>query len=320
MQCKNVIKAPNGQDVNCGSCMACRINHTSMWSLRCVYELYDWDCASFVTLTYDKEHVPDNFGLRPADWQTFKEGLRYDLKLQGRKFRYFMCGEYGDDNTKSPVDKKTGQKIRHGRPHFHAIIFGLNPDPYDDENKDRQLIINNWPKCDPHRFDWREKGDNGIDFVNRKDISYVCGYCEKKIKGEPAKDLYGDRIPPYQKQSNGLGLNYFLQNKKQILDRGFCYLNGNKIAIPRYFREKIGETQSTFIKDMKREKIENDNRFLYDEFEQWLQKRGRNFHGLHPQVRERLFSYFYNDHMYTLSRQVEEDFLHRQKLKSRGKL
>lgn len=320
MECKNPITAPNGVQVNCGSCMACRINHTSEWSLRCIYELYDWDCASFVTLTYDNEHLPSDFGLKPADWQIFKEGMRYDLGLQGRKFKYFMCGEYGDKTENSPVDPNTGEKIKHGRPHFHAILFGVNPDPYDDKNKDRELIQQNWPKCDPIRFKYNPKGDNGIDFVNREDIVYVCGYCEKKIKGEGSKDMYGDRIPPYQKQSNGLGLKYAMDNKQRIIDQGFCYLNGRKIAIPRYFRDKFGIEQSYCLKELKVDKIKKDVAFLQDEFEHWLVKRGRSFKGLHPVLLERLFSLFYNDHMYTLSRQVEKDFHMRQKLKGRSKL
>lgn len=314
MECKTSITAPNGITVNCGSCMPCRINHTSAWSLRCVYELQDWDCASFVTLTYDNEHLPGDFGLNPKDWQAFKEAMRYDLKIQGRKFKYFMCGEYGDDTTHSPPG------IKHGRPHFHAILFGVNPDPYDDKNKDRELIIQNWPKCDPVRFKWNPKGNNAIDFVNRKDIAYVCGYCEKKIKGDAGKDLYGDRLPPYQKQSNGLGLKYFMQNKDRFIEQGFCYLNGRRIAIPRYFREKAGIEQNDLIKSMSKKQLENDVRFLEDEFERWLIKRGRKPGTQHPDVLSHLFEIFYTSHSYGLAQQVEDDFHHRQKLKGRHKL
>lgn len=319
MKCKNITKAPNGIFVNCGTCIACRINHTSAWSLRCVYELHDWDCASFVTLTYDNEHLPGDYGLKPSDWETFKEALRYDLGLQGRKFRYLMCGEYGDDNTNSPVDPNTGSKIKHGRPHFHAILFGLNPDPYDEKNKDRELIIQNWQKCDPLRFKWKKK-DNAIDFVNREDIQYVCGYCEKKLNGEKGKEMYGDRFPPYQKQSQGLGLNYFMQNKDRFIEQGFCYLNGKKIAIPRYFREKAGIEQNDMIKTVDKRQLQNDVKFLTDEFDKWLIKRGRLRENLHPTVFTRLFDHFYHSHAYELSKQVEEAFLARQKLKGRHKL
>lgn len=202
MKCTKPITI-NGQQFNCGSCLACRINYTSMWSLRLIFELDNWPFASFVTLTYDGEHVPKDYSLHPEELKAFLEAVRYRLKLQGRKFRYYACGEYGDDTTNSPPG------IKHGRPHFHLIMFGLNPDPYDDENEDRQLIVDCWPKCDKYRFKWNPKGDNGIDFVNRIDISYVTGYVQKKLKGQGGRELYGDRVPRFPELLRNLDLIIF---------------------------------------------------------------------------------------------------------------
>lgn len=72
--------------------------------------------SSFVTLTYDEEHMPADEGLHLEDFQRFMRKLRKYTRNQDRrdgvevrKIRFFHCGEYGD---------------RKGRPHYHAAIFG----------------------------------------------------------------------------------------------------------------------------------------------------------------------------------------------------
>lgn len=57
--------------------------------------------SSFVTLTYQDEHLPPNNSLSKAHWREFTKGIGY---------RYFGCGEYGS---------------RIGRPHYHLVLFGL---------------------------------------------------------------------------------------------------------------------------------------------------------------------------------------------------
>lgn len=284
-----------------------------MWSLRLIFELDNWPFASFVTLTYDGENVPKDYSLHPEELKVFLEAVRYRLKLQGRKFRYYACGEYGDDNTNSPVDEKTGEKIKHGRPHFHLIMFGLNPDPYDDENEDRQLIEDCWSKCDKYRFKWNPKGDNGIDFVNRIDISYVTGYVQKKLKGQGGKELYGDRVPPFSRASQKLGLNYFLKHKDLFLSRGYCNLNDHKVGIPRYFREKIGVENLALIKPKSKKQFEEEQRSFFEQYKDWCFVKGYDFND------SKFFSWFFNSHEWDLTKRVEKDFAYKRFIKG-GKL
>ena len=114
MNCLNPItlfsvdraKYPDGLDVPCGKCMACRMTRRKEWSLRMLHELKYHNDASFVTLTYDDNHVPDCQSLVKADLQKFFKRLR--KLIAPRKIRYFACGEYGR---------------RTGRPHYHAILY-----------------------------------------------------------------------------------------------------------------------------------------------------------------------------------------------------
>lgn len=55
-------------------------------------------CTSFVTLTYDEEHLPPDGSLRKRDLQLYLKRLRRRLP-----FRFFAAGEYGERGGASPL-------------------------------------------------------------------------------------------------------------------------------------------------------------------------------------------------------------------------
>lgn len=179
-------------------------------------ELQNWSESSFITLTYNAKNLPPDNSLHKDDVQKFIKRLRKDLSYENRSIKYFGCGEYGDKNS---------------RPHYHLIIFGLGL-----SKEDRQLVKDNWRFCESFLFDGNHKG---MGTVTQDSIQYVTGYVQKKYNGEKAKEVYGSRFPPFQVQSQGLGLNYFSQNYQQSFDDGFINHNGHKVPIPRYFKKKF---------------------------------------------------------------------------------
>lgn len=307
MKCLKPIKV-NGNFFNCGYCRSCRINKTSQWALRLIYELDNWDCASFVTLTYNDENLPKDFGLHKDELTTFLKALRYDLSLEKRKFKYFACGEYGDIPT---------PPYKHGRPHFHLILFGLNPDPYDNNNHDRQLIANNWLKCDSFMWRWKNQ-NNAIDYVNRRDINYVCGYVQKKLNGELGADVYADRQRPFMTCSKSLGLDYFVKNQNRFFDLGYCLLNGRKIAIPKYYRDKLNYslTENNSFK-IRKEKIDSEVQYLYSQFKSDMKKRGL-WQEENPIAMNYRFESWYLNREYELAFKVEKSFLKKSRLRDNG--
>jgi hypothetical protein len=92
-------------DLPCGQCILCRLEHARQWAVRITHEAQLHTESSFVTLTYDDEHLPPHNGLNYADLQKFWKRLR---KAIG-PLRYYAVGEYGDQTH---------------RPHYHACIFG----------------------------------------------------------------------------------------------------------------------------------------------------------------------------------------------------
>lgn len=91
--------------VPCGGCVECRAARGREWGVRAAHEASMYAESSFVTLTYDDEHVP--VSLDPGCLQRFLKRVRKRVA-----FRYLAAGEYGD---------------RFGRPHYHVLLFGVAP-------------------------------------------------------------------------------------------------------------------------------------------------------------------------------------------------
>lgn len=209
------VTSKDGADyaVNCGRCPPCKKRRVSQWCFRIMEEDKVSTSAYFVTLTYDSRTLPitpKGFKtLRKKDYQKFMKRLR---KRCSKKLRYYAVGEYGS---------------KRKRPHYHAIIF--NVDDYEDIHKAWQL------------------GDVHIGNVSGASTAYTLKYIDKEKRVPEHKN--DDRVPEFSLMSKGLGKNYFesenmVRYHKDDLSRMYCVLpDGIKVAMPKYFREKIYDEQ-----------------------------------------------------------------------------
>lgn len=224
----------------CGKCVNCLINYREEWAVRLVHEMSYWDSASFVTLTYSdricekKGYVP--YSLNYTHLSNFWHYLREDLRSQGRECKYFACGEYGDGS-------RAFDGVARMRPHFHAIVFGL--DPFNEQ--DRKLVVDNWRWCEEFMF--RPKFKNGawsrgqgIDFATPDNMNYTCGYIQKKLYGKESDELYKNalRNPPKGFCSQGIGKRYAIEHKEQILQLMRVQRKGHYLPIPRQYYKWYG--------------------------------------------------------------------------------
>lgn len=60
----------------CGQCLGCRLDYSREWAVRCTHESLLHKENSFITLTYDDEHLPEDGGLVKKHWQDFCKRLR----------------------------------------------------------------------------------------------------------------------------------------------------------------------------------------------------------------------------------------------------
>lgn len=308
-----------GNQYNCGKCVHCRANKGSQWKLRCIYELDDWNSAIFLTLTYsdqwlhDSGQVSGNCTLKKKDAVDFIKRLRSSLKYDfpDRDFNYFLCGEY---SPKKPSRNVSVMCPMGERPHYHAIIFGLNR--YSDY--DRKLIIDSWcppnaQRCEPWQFDRARGKKDGIQEVTFETIGYVTDYASKKLYGDYAKAEYDDRgrEKPFHINGQGLGLNFALKNAERLKVSNFSYINGQKIGLPKYLRDKL-ESGITIKKESVQEKmkrIKAENQYLSELFEKQT--------GLSPSNLElytRRFEQWYDEHRFEYSNQIFAQFQARAKM------
>lgn len=205
MQCTSPRTAPGGITVPCGKCLGCRMAHNREWSIRILHEMESWDYSSFVTLTYAPDYLPIDNELVKAHLQLFIKRLRQSMLP--RKLKYFACGEYG--------------KLM-GRPHYHLIIFGIGP-------KEDELIREAWP--------------NGFIYmgtVTFESAQYVTGYIYDKISGQIAAS-FGHKVKPFQLCSQGMGKEWLMKNKEDVLYNFGVRHRGKIMSMPRYYTKLLGE-------------------------------------------------------------------------------
>lgn len=202
MQCTRPFLLEGERLVPCGKCTACRIRRTSDWTLRLLHELESWDDATFITITYDDEHLPPEENLEKTALQKWFKRLR--KQLDERRIKYYACGEYGD---------------KFERPHYHAIVFGLN------RVHDKETVEDTWPY-----------GHVYMGTVTADSIKYVAGYVHKKYS---AQYEYPGKTPPFQLQSQGLGLEFAMQYKDRFTKDLSTTIKGTRVGLPRYYIKKL---------------------------------------------------------------------------------
>lgn len=318
MECIKPITLSSGVVVPCGHCMSCRVNYTLAWKLRLLYELSNWDKALFLTLTYDDLHLPEDLSIHKKELSAFFKRLRSALDYDGKgKIKFYACGEYGEKGGLVRNGIHAGKIIK--RPHYHAIVFGLSP--YSDE--DQQYIIDAWQhRCEDWQFDRSRGIKRAIQPVCSEDISYVTGYVQKKLTGDMGKEAYGDKEYPFSLQSKGLGLEFALKNADRLRRNGYTYLNGHKIVLPRYYRDKLNIRPNYENAPKKSvEKLEVDMDYLQPLFQEYLKKHNIKINPDTPEHCEQLsryFEQFYESHRWELADRVMLDFQQRCKITRSG--
>lgn len=213
--------------VPCGKCPECLKRRASGWSFRLqkhalMPTIYK---ASFITLTYDNEHVPRTLGagfltLDKTHIQKFFKRLRKMQPDGSPKISYYVCGEYGG---------------KFGRPHYHGIVFNASDDH----------VIRAWYA--PSNYDPKGRptpiGNIKFGDVNGASIGYTLKYmCKPRTVPAHRND---DRQPEFSLMSKSLGASYLTPeminwHKNDIENRMICAMDdGVLISMPRYYKNKI---------------------------------------------------------------------------------
>jgi len=199
-----------------------------------VHEASLHDQNSFLTLTYSPENIPQYGTLKKKHFQDFMKRLRHSLAP--KKVRFYHSGEYGE---------KTG------RPHYHALVFGYEPDDgvYFSE-RDSNILYTS-----PTLTKLWGLGHASFGSVTLQSAGYVARYTMKKVVGDYVNEinkLTGLRpyeridaltgnivevIPEYATMSlkPGIGAEWFKKYKSDVFPEDFVVMNGKKVKTPTYY-------------------------------------------------------------------------------------
>lgn len=209
-----------GLHLPCGRCIGCRLERARQWAVRIMHEskMHEENC--FVTLTYDKENLPEKGTLVVEDCQKFLKRLRE--RIAPSRIRFFLCGEYGE---------------KLGRPHYHAIIFGFSfPDKVAIESKGEfdefhsALLDETWGKGVCH-----------IGSVTFDSACYVSNYATKKISGPMAQKHYLGRKPEFVlmsrggRKAGGIGRSWIEKFHSDVYPSDEVVVKGHPCKPPRYY-------------------------------------------------------------------------------------
>lgn len=251
----------------CGCCIECRKEKQREWRVRLEEELRS-NFGYFITLTISPEGIKEleertglNWKLNPNEIAT--KGLRLFLerarKDTGKSIRHWCVTELGEE----------GDRI-----HLHGIFFG---------QKSAELIKKHW------KYGFSFIGQ----YCNSKSVNYMTKYMLKvDIKHPTFKQIV--------LASSGIGAGYMdrldylwqKQNYKQIDVATYTFRNGTKMAMPKYYKNKIftdKERERMWINNLNRgllwifgEKVKADDWKTIDNLREYWQRYGRDVMGDNP--------------------------------------
>lgn len=217
--------------ISCGQCIGCRISKREEWTLRLMAESKMHEKSSFVTLTYDEDHVPADYSLNYRHFQLFMKRLRQRVG----PLRFFVAGEYGD---------------QFGRPHYHALLFGCNFD--FDRVKSNSMYSAFDLYTSPCLESCWGQGFVSIGEVTYASARYTASYVVKRRTGVDSDEYYtrivpstGELVflrPEFARMSlkPGIGEAWIKKFYPECVVHDGMVINGKLKRLPRYFDEKIG--------------------------------------------------------------------------------
>ena len=240
--------------IPCGKCIGCRLDYSRRWATRAVHEAMSHKNNSFVTLTFDNDHLPDNASVSKSYLSSWLKRFR---KQFGEGIRFMACGEYGE---------------KFQRPHYHILFFGFDfPDKKYWSSRRGEIYYRSPMLEDLWRGASQSEG-NGfsvIGDVSFESAAYVARYVTKKLDGPLGESKYNGREKEFLNMSRmpGLGHDFIIKNYKHILNNGFVVLpNGHKAPIPRYYLEQVKLFDEDFYNCYKLDKFHDlvNNLFIED--------------------------------------------------------
>lgn len=258
--------------VPCGQCVFCRLEKSRQWAIRCVHEAQCYgDNNMFITLTYDDAHLPSMSLVDTRERRTtlvkkhfqdfmkrlrikFSEDSRNEFGLVQNNIRFYMCGEYGDQND---------------RPHYHALLFNFClPDLWEWKT----YRGNKYYRSPTLEALW-PFGHSAVGEANFETAAYIARYILKKQTGKPALDHYTtftsqgevlfERLPEYNDMSRrgGIGKEWFKKFRSDVFPNDLVVMRGREMRPPKYYDALFEKESPEEMRQIKIKRVEVAKKF-----------------------------------------------------------
>lgn len=233
----NPIKSLSGTPIKvpCQRCKGCKLEKSRQWAVRCEHEAQMHSENCFLTLTFDREHLPVDYSVHPRHMQLFIKKLR--KSLHPKRIRFYLGAEYGDENL---------------RPHYHVIIFNhdFNDKIFYETTKRGDTLYTS-----PTLSKLWGQGLATLGAVTFHSAGYTARYSTKKITGPKASDFYLRTHPDHgficrvrpefslMSRRPGIGASYFAKYKDEIVQSDEVMSNGRRARPPRYYDQQLTEEE-----------------------------------------------------------------------------
>lgn len=215
--------------IPCGKCIGCRLENRRQWAIRASLEAKMHQENIFATLTYSDDELVIGYQ-HPTlveehlvlFWKRLRQALirhpEYFTKESEDELRYLASGEYGDESN---------------RPHYHALIFGLD---FRDKKIQQKNGDNILYSSDCLNSIWTH-GHCTIGDVSFGSASYVAKYAMKN-------DSYHKEIwkeigvePQFCRMSRrpALALKWLEKNYEDVYPSDELIINNKKMSSIKYF-------------------------------------------------------------------------------------
>ncbi len=253
--------------VKCGCCIECRKEKQREWRVRLEEELRS-NFGYFITLTISQEGIKE---LEEKTGLKWKENPN-EIATKGLRLFLERCRKDTSKSIKHWCVTELGEK--NDRIHLHGIFFG---------QKSAELIKKHW------KYGFSFIGQ----YCNSQSVNYMTKYMLKVDTKHP-------EFKQIVLSSKGIGSGYMdrldylwqKQNYKDINVATYTFRNGTKMAMPKYYKNKIfteKEREKMWINNLNRgllwiygEKVKADDWGTIDNLRAYWQRYGRETMGDNP--------------------------------------
>lgn len=227
----------------CGVCIECKLKRASYIATRCVHESMMHDENSFLTLTFDEQHLPVDLSLNTRTMQLFWKKLR--RFVEPKLVKHYTSGEYGDG---------TGSRLIN--PHYHAILFGYD---FSDKKYWKTQNGNRLYISDALNSIWG-LGYAVLGDVTFESAAYVARYTLKKVYGDDADQHYQGRLPEKSWSSQGLAKSWFEKYGSDVYPSDEIILrSGRKLVPPPYYDKLLLDYNPKLWEEVQNKRAEKIN-------------------------------------------------------------